>query len=189
MVQKIKNKRAAMEMSVGTIVTIVLLMTVLVLGLVLIRSIFTGAEGNIKILDDKVKGEINKLFVEDKRIVVYLTNQQAEIKQGGEWGVAWAVKNLNTGTTTASKLDYVVSVEDTDTLYNNCKIREKEAMSYLKQGYQAKGIDIAPGQVSFVITRIKLPEVAPLCIIRYSITTKLDGQVYDSSFFDINIKP
>jgi len=35
-----KSKRAAMEMSVGTIVTIVLLMTVLILGLVLVRSIF-----------------------------------------------------------------------------------------------------------------------------------------------------
>ena len=35
-----KSKRGAMEMSVGTIVTIVLLMSVLVLGIFLVQKIF-----------------------------------------------------------------------------------------------------------------------------------------------------
>ena len=54
----IENKKAAMEMSVGTIVTIVLLMSVLVLGLVLITNIFSGATSSVKTIDDKVKSEI-----------------------------------------------------------------------------------------------------------------------------------
>ena len=37
------NKKAAMEMSVGTIVTIVLLMSVLVLGIFMIQKIFSGS--------------------------------------------------------------------------------------------------------------------------------------------------
>ena len=41
---KMRDKKAAMEMSVGTIVTIVLLMTVLILGLVLVRTIFSRSE-------------------------------------------------------------------------------------------------------------------------------------------------
>ena len=49
-----------MQMSVGTIVTIVLLMTVLILGLVLVRTIFGGAVENIDNIDQAVKNEINK---------------------------------------------------------------------------------------------------------------------------------
>ena len=56
------RKQAAMEMSVGTIVTIVLLMTVLVLGLVLVRTIFTGAIKNIDNVDKAVENQISKLF-------------------------------------------------------------------------------------------------------------------------------
>ena len=49
-------------MSVGTIVTIVLLMTVLVLGLVLIRTIFKGAVENIDITDkDLVISKIREI--------------------------------------------------------------------------------------------------------------------------------
>ena len=51
-------------MSVGTIVTIVLLMAMLVLGLVLVRTIFTGSTENIKDIDRKVKDQITKLFAE-----------------------------------------------------------------------------------------------------------------------------
>ena len=49
-----------MQMSVGTIVTIVLLMTVLILGLVLTRTIFTSSIENINSIDDSIKEEINK---------------------------------------------------------------------------------------------------------------------------------
>ena len=41
------QKRGAMELSIGTIVIIVLAMSMLILGLVLIRTIFTGAKYNI----------------------------------------------------------------------------------------------------------------------------------------------
>ena len=50
-----KNKHAAMEMSVGTIVTIVLLMAVLVLGLVLVRTIFKNSTESIDSIDEQVK--------------------------------------------------------------------------------------------------------------------------------------
>jgi hypothetical protein len=80
----IKNKKAAMEMSVGTIVTIVLLMAVLVLGLALTNTIFRGASESVTSLDSGVKQQINNLFgEEDKSLVVSLGSQKtAEVKQG-----------------------------------------------------------------------------------------------------------
>ncbi len=70
-----RGKVGAIEMSVGTIVIIVLAMSMLILGMILIQNIFSGASDNVLQMNDKVKGEINKLFVEDKRTVIYLPNQ------------------------------------------------------------------------------------------------------------------
>ena len=180
------EKKAAMEMSVGTIVTIVLLMTVLILGLVLVRTIFTSAKYNVDIIDQKIRGEINKLFAEDKRLVVYLPNQKAEIKQGDNWGVAWALKNLNSGTTQSSKLTYEIIASDT----SDCGgLTQTQATDYIVTGQkETAGIPLPPGQTAYEIARINIPQTAPLCTFRYRINAKLDGQDYDSSFFDVTIE-
>ena len=51
------NKKAAMELSIGTIVIIVLAMSMLILGLVLIKTIFSGAKYNIDTMNDKVRND------------------------------------------------------------------------------------------------------------------------------------
>ena len=65
-----KNKSGAMEMSVGTIVTIVLLVSVLVLGVVLITQILASAKGAVDLTDQQLKGELEKLFSEEKRLAI-----------------------------------------------------------------------------------------------------------------------
>lgn len=57
-----KNKRAAIELSMTTIVIIVLSVTLLILGFVLVRSIMCSAIGFTGQVNDKVKDEINRLF-------------------------------------------------------------------------------------------------------------------------------
>lgn len=181
-----ENKKAAMEMSVGTIVTIVLLMSVLILGLILIKSIFTGAKYNIDAINDKVTDEINKLFAEDKEMIVYLANHKAEIKQGENWGVAWAVKNLLTGVSETSRLSFEVYVNDPE-IEDKCDISENLANKWIISG--KSGDDkLNPGQIHYDIARISIPENAPLCTIRYSIETTLDDDHYSSDFFDVEIK-
>jgi len=56
------NKRGAVELSIGTIVIIVLAMSMLILGMVLVRSIMCGAIGMTGNINTKVNGEINNLF-------------------------------------------------------------------------------------------------------------------------------
>ncbi len=56
------KKRGALELSVGTIVIIVLAMTMLILGMVLVRSIMCGAIGLTGETNAKVSAELNKLF-------------------------------------------------------------------------------------------------------------------------------
>ncbi|MBS3091573.1 hypothetical protein J4217_03955 [Candidatus Pacearchaeota archaeon] len=57
-----KNKKAAIELSVGTIIIIVLGVTMLILGMVLVRSIMCKAIGLTAGVSDTADKEINRIF-------------------------------------------------------------------------------------------------------------------------------
>lgn len=82
---KKENKRAAMEMSVGTIVTIVLLMALLVLGLFFIRNIMCSGIVLTDQIDEKVSNEIKGLFADEDYGVICMGegNQDVKIGDGG----------------------------------------------------------------------------------------------------------
>lgn len=182
---KNRSKKAALELSIGTIVVIVIAMAMLILGLVLVRTIFTGAKHNIDTMNKKVRDAIGKLFVEDKKTVVYLANQQADIKQGKSWGVALGIKNLETGAGGSKEFSYEVDVSDPD-LKKKCGITEKEVESWIVTG-RADTIDIASGDFYSGIARFNIPVGAPLCIIRFHLEVKTEGQIYATDFFDVNV--
>jgi hypothetical protein len=177
-----KNKTAAMEMSVGIIVTIVLLMTVLILGLVLVRTIFSSSIENINSIDQAVKGEINKLFAEDdsRKVVVYPPTRLITIKKGNQdyLGFGFSIRNVDVEEGT---FQYRVSVNDPD-LRNKCNINAEEAESWIKVG-SSGSITLRPGssmdEPEFV--RFLIPESAPPCLIRYSIDVKKDGEQYGNT--------
>ena len=60
--KRTKNKRAAIEMSMGTIITIILAVVFLILGLTFVKSIFGVASSSIQITDDKLKAQLSTLF-------------------------------------------------------------------------------------------------------------------------------
>ncbi len=180
-----RGKSGAIEMSVGTIVIIVLSMSMLILGMVLVKNIFSGASENVLQMNDKVKGEINKLFVEDKRTVIYLPNQIAKIKQNEDWGIGFGVKNLQRGTAEAGRFRYEVTVSDPD-VRRKCEIGERDIENWIMTG-RSDEMTIAPGQSYFGIVRFLVPEGAPLCTVRLHIDVTKDNTAYATDFFDIEI--
>ena len=71
-----------MEMSVGTIVTIVLLMSALVLGLVLTRTIFNTSRSAVDLTEQQLTNEIGKAFGSDEdKLAVYPKSGRLTIKQ------------------------------------------------------------------------------------------------------------
>lgn len=180
-----RGKIGAMEMSIGTIVIIVLSMSMLILGMVLVKNIFGGASDNILQMNDKVKGEINKLFVEDKRTVVYLPNQIAKIKQNEDWGVAFGIKNLERGSAEAGRFHYDVTVSDPD-VRTKCGMGERDIEAWIKTG-RADDTTIAPGQSYFGVVRFLVPEGAPLCTVRFHIDITKDNAPYATEFFDVEV--
>ncbi|MDD5015377.1 MAG: hypothetical protein PHW73_09850, partial [Atribacterota bacterium] len=90
-----KSKNAAMEMSVGTIVTIVLLMSVLILGIFLIQRIGGVARGAIDLTEKQLYTELNKLYEanEDQKIILYPQSNLLEIKKGKSDGFGLLINN------------------------------------------------------------------------------------------------
>ena len=84
-------------MSVGTIVTIVLLMTVLVLGIFLVQKIFFSATNAVESIDTEIQNEIKELFTQEgKKIAIYPPSRDVKMKKGDDpKGFAFSIKNLD----------------------------------------------------------------------------------------------
>lgn len=182
-------RKGAVELSVGTIVILVIGMTMLVLGILLVRTIFSGATSSIEQIDEGVKKEINDLFSEgDKKLVVRLANQKADIKKGDNFGIAFGVRNTETGGTGAAQ-QFTYRVEATS-IPSNCNINRATAENYIAVG-RTGSLTIAPGSEPEVdLIRFSIPESAPLCILRYTVTVNrgsVSGAFYDSERFDVEI--
>jgi len=184
--KKIKSKKAALELSIGTIVILVLAMSMLILGLILIRTIFTGAKYNVETMNKKVEAEINKLFVEDQRAVLYLPNRIAEIKQGDDFGLGFGIRN----TIATQKFRWQLQVAD-DNIRRKCGVSDKEAESWITTGGTGS-VEVPSGQKYTDIVRFNVPEGAvsdiSTCIIRYKLVIKKeDGTAFTTEPFDVNI--
>ena len=183
------SKRAAMEMSVGTIVTIVLLMTVLILGLVMIRTIFRGSIENIEGIDQAVKSEISKLFSEDtsRKIVVYPTSRYVIIKKGEDnLGFGFSIRNTGEEEREGS-FTYDINAVET-----SCNINTNAANNLITLGKSrnSPGVKLSPGTFmdNPIFVRFSIPETAPPCKIRYSLEIENNGVFYDSADIDLQIK-
>lgn len=162
-----KNKTGAIELSISTVVIIVLAMSMLILGLVLIRGIFSGATDNVKEINDKVKDEIRGLFQdESQRVILRLTEDTATIKQGDEFGIAFGIKNIKTGVTEATTFQYSVELDDVN-IKQSCGVTEQQALSWVRFG--SGTMSIPPGQIEYDRIVILIPEDAPLCTTKYRI--------------------
>lgn len=184
---RIKNNKGAMEMSVGTIVTIVLLMTVLVLGIFLIQKVFRTGTGAVDAIDSQVNAEINKLFSEeDARLIIFPNSGVVDVSRGGDKpsGFAFAVKNEF-----QEPMDFTYEILAIDGSGYDYQSRCGSTMSEERaQGF----IDIPSGKVrttangksstqkAFFIT----PEDMPKCMIPYEIVVYYDDMYGEPEFYD-----
>jgi len=172
------------------IISLVLIGIFILLGIIwlfLINGLPPNKEiYNINVVNEKVRNEISKLiYASDKNSFVYLPNFRADIIQGKEYGVAFAVKNILNET---EKFNYQVVIPNPERVSVECKISEDEALSFITNGKEGF-FSIAPGEFEINIIRFEIPKNAPLCFIRYKfkVTTKANEN-YSSNEFDISIR-
>jgi hypothetical protein len=189
-----KNKKAAMEMSVGTIVTIVLLMTVLVLGLVLVRNIFSSATKSVTSIDSQVTTEINNLFTsENKDLVVTLgSGHLADVKQGSEsFGFVFGYSPDNPTDLIDGNCRYYIEASSQNTycagILGGGSAGANEARGWLLTGFENVEFDEIQKNAGYALVRMSIPEATPICLQRYTVSIKCNGHTTSSTFFDINV--
>lgn len=174
-------------MSVGTIVTIVLLMTVLILGLVLIRGIFKGQIDNIGAIDQSVKNEINKLFSEDssRKMVIYPATREISVKKGEAGGFGFSIRNL---LSSDGSFSYEVTFSE-----SSCGITKEEAEELIILGSSGQNINLGSGNVleDPILVKFEIPENLPLCKIRYNLDVreKSEGIYGNTISVDLTVDP
>jgi len=177
-----KNHKAAMEMSVGTIVTIVLLMSVLVLGIFLVQQIFGSAKGAIELTDAQLQSEISKLFGDsDSRLLLFPTSGEIEVKAGNEEAFGIGIRNVATNINDPTTFSYEVIYEG-----NTCGLSEAQVKNWI--GLRGSGTNIEVGIDQIVTKKVvfSIPEGTPKCTGAFAVQVKRDGKPYDSE--DVNIK-
>jgi hypothetical protein len=200
---KIK-KRGAIELSIGTIVIIVLAVSMLILGVVLIRTIFSSGIDSVKQIDSGVKNSINKLFSEDntRRLILFPDSGIIRLEQGstGE-GFAISIRNTDTGAK-PSRFGYQIGLEDSD-IASKCGIDDDPtvgttAFARITEGRElnpGSGVTLSPGRIMEdpIHIRFAVNNDAPICSFRLKVEVYKNAfsptNVYETKFMDVNIIP
>jgi hypothetical protein len=185
------NKKGAMEMSVGTIVTIVLLMSMLVLGLVLIQSIFRGATQSVNTINTQVQSEIDNLFNDgSQELVVSLgTEQTADVKQGTRnFGFVIGLSPDDPTYLMRGECTYDIDVSNTGTYcsklqgYTTAEIKKwiTSGTSNVKFSKREKGI-------GYDLITLNIPDSIPVCTQRFTIDVECPDDYTAGTWFNINV--
>ena len=180
----LENRKAAMEMSVGTIVTIVLLVSVLILGIFLIQRIRKSAVGVIDLTNEQLENEVNKLFAEDKKVVIYPSTQIVTMQQEELGEVGIGIRNLVQGGTGTETFSYEVIVADA----SNCRETEDQVANWIVVGASEDNIIIPTGDISAQRVRFRIPTGTSLCIARFRVNVFANGAAYGTELFDIEVE-
>ncbi len=182
------KKKGAMEMSVGTIVTIVLLMAVLVMGIFLVQRIFKSATGAVDAVDSEVQSEIRKLFADEgATLAIYPTSRQITLKKGDDpKGFAFSVKNVN-----IESIDFTYTIEaDPAFDFTKCgsTFTASRANSWLI--VDAGSFSLGPGNDLELpeLVLFNIPESAPPCTLPYKIDIDTTSEYYTGTKIFVTIE-
>lgn len=174
-----RGKRGALEMSIGTIVIIVLAMTMLILGMVLVRSIVCGAVDLVLITEGNVKGEIDKLFQSTGGEIVCLG--------GGEKSVTLVAGEYNT-VYCAINAPKVAEYEIKTKSIKGDVLTETQLKSWVS-GDDFLKASVSPGdELPKKFLRLNVPENAPKDLIVVNVEIYKDGTLISTQQLDFEVR-
>lgn len=185
--RKILDKKAAFELSMSTVVIIVLAMTLLVLGLTLIRKIIKMGTGVIDITDAGVRAKLNKILGEEGRdITVGLPDKTAVGRPGGKPFNAPIIVNTQDIIGDPQDLKYIVSLEkDGECIEKN---GEKMVESFFKMSTgKSRSFDEWEGNMAYASIDLQIPKTAKLCIQKVYVDIKSGTQDIGRTSFKIEV--
>src|SRR3989344_8109112 len=177
----LSTKKSAMEMSIGTIVIVVIAVTMLILGLVLVRTIMCSAVQLTEDVNQNVKNEIKNLFGTTKYGVICMGEggQEIKIATGGKRKIVCMVKVEEQAT-------YDISVDNIESLSG--------ADSNIVDGWvldrDVDSLSVSPGSVTEAVAiYMSIPRDAPTTSIKITLRdTNQDTGITNSHFSYIDIQ-
>jgi hypothetical protein len=185
----IKSKKGAIELSMSTIVILVLAMSMLVLGIILIKNIFSSGTNAIKSVDAGVKSEIQKIFSnEGSKIVVYPTSRLVDIKQGADGeGFAFSVKNVDSGA--PKSFTWSVRADTNFSYASKCPgITAAIANDWIAVSSGSFTLSSGNSLDNEILVLFTIPRTVPLCSIPFNIQIKDGANSYAFTNIYLRIK-
>ena len=172
-------------MSVGTMVTIVLLMVFLVLGIFFINKVSKLGLNAIDTIDSQVQSEIQKLFAEEgRKIALYPTSREIVLKKGDTpKGFAFSVRN-----TDVESADFSYTTQASDVSKCGSTFTKEDADSMLLGGTGT--FSLGPGDSLELprLVKFSVPESSPPCTATYDLEISKDSVPYTSADIFVTIK-
>ena len=172
-------------MSVGTMVTIVLLMVFLVLGIFFINKVSKLGLNAIDTIDSQVQSEIQKLFAEEgRKIALYPTSREIVLKKGDTpKGFAFSVRNID-----VESAEFSYSTTASDVSKCGSTFSEEAANNMLLGGTGT--FSLGPGDSLELprLVKFSVPESSPPCTVTYDLEINKDSVPYTSADIFVTIK-
>ncbi|NCN98659.1 hypothetical protein COU62_01695 [Candidatus Pacearchaeota archaeon CG10_big_fil_rev_8_21_14_0_10_35_219] len=190
------KKKGAFELSIGTVVVIVIAMALLIMGLVLVRNIFTGATESVDRIDDGIKEEIQGVFSTERDDVIVKLGESrtAKVKANGErFGIVLGARTPDGSAARGrERLQYQLSLEEPTG--NNCAsligtTATKNLFETPLDSY--RGFDQYDGANAYALIELNIPEGTASCTQKIYIDVKdTDSgltEPYVGTFFRIEV--
>jgi len=168
----IKNKKAAIELSMTTIVVVVLSLTLLIMGFILVRSIMCSAIGLTNDVGDKAKKQINDFFDTSSK-EVYCVGQGDPTKVSPGVNNVWCGFNSGTGGT------YIVKITEIKSISSSMP----KTIDYMKWvTVKQDSVTVLPDErESQKLVTVEIPKDAPEGTIRISLEVQKEGDMGKTS--------
>lgn len=170
------NKEGALELSIGTIVVIVIGMSMLILGLVLVRTIFSGSTQSIDELNEQVQNEILDIFGDNSgNVVIKLGSADtAKVKPGNRFNVAIGAQHPDGASITRESLLYRVELAD-DSDENCLRVLGKERAEglFVTRINTWNEFDKFSGSNAFALIEVDVPKGTARCTQKVNVDMKL----------------
>lgn len=178
----IKNKRAGFEMSITTLVIIVIAVVMLILGLVFVRQIFGTATKSVSIVDQQVRSKLQTMFGEEGGTVTTYT-RTVDIKPGTQGlSFPFAAKTPN-GEAISNRNDMKYQITKG---YGDCVNVEGWFMQFGEGKWIS--VDQYEGDTSFSDIIITIPKGTTFCSQKINIDVKYKDTAVGGTSFTINVK-
>lgn len=174
------NKKGGFEMSVTTLVVIVIAVVLLILGLVFVKQIFGTATKSVSIVDQQVKEKLQTMFGEEGGLVLTYS-RSVDIKPGTQ-GFTFplgAKTPMGQAITDRNEIKYKV----TKGTGGNCVGFE----NWIQNFNQEVAVDQYEGDSSFSDIVITVPKGTTLCTQKINIDVKYKGVALGGTSFTLNV--